>query len=299
MSDTISLAQTSIEEGSKSFSLAARLFPHGPRLGAYYIYFWCRYCDDVIDKGGSLSELETLRTETLKLWDNNSHQGLPPFLAFKEAVTQFQIPKSYPLELLEGMRMDLLNKSYNNFYELKLYCYRVASTVGLMMCHVMGLNRESALKEAASLGIAMQLTNIARDVKEDFQLGRTYLPLEWLQAEGLDQKNYMQRDNREKLFRVIRRLLAMAETYYQEGLKGLDALSWRSALTILCALRIYREIGRKIIATGPEAIEQRIVVSKTRKFIIVLISFVEMLFKSSKWLKAKDKISLKSEWRFS
>lgn len=298
MSNTSELAQVSIDQGSKSFAMASRLFPKELRDGANRIYFWCRHCDDVIDEGGGFAELETLKVLTLNIWDKDQKSHQEPFMAFRETIIKYNIPSHYPMELLEGMRMDLVGKSYFTLSELKLYCYRVASTVGLMMCHVMGIYRASALKEAADLGVAMQLTNIARDVKEDFDLGRTYLPLEWLQAEGLTQTNYMKRENREKLFRVIKRLLFVAEDSYQEGLKGLDALSWRSALTILCAARIYREIGREILHIGPAAIDNRTVISKKQKYSIVLSSLATMLVRLPAYLKLKNKVTIQSEWKF-
>ena len=101
-------------------------------------------------------------------------------MALQYIVRRYGIPAHYASELIEGMAMDVRGIRYANLRELLLYCYRVAGTVGLMMSHVMGLRDESALKHAADLGIAMQLTNIARDVTEDASMGRIYLPLDWL-----------------------------------------------------------------------------------------------------------------------
>lgn len=297
MSDTNNLAQNSIAVGSKSFSLASKIFPKDLRQDAEHVYFWCRYCDDQIDEGGDFKKLEYLRQSTLSIWQDASEFSAPPFEALAKVVLKRQIPSHYPLELLEGMRMDLLNTHYQTFTQLKLYCYRVASTVGLMMCHVMGLTRETALQEAADLGVAMQLTNIARDIKEDFELGRTYLPLEWLEDVGLDKNNYMHPENRDKLFKVVQRLIGMADSYYQKGLKGLDALNWRCAFTILCAAKIYREIGRQILTIGVKSVEKRVVVSKWRKYYLISEALIEMIIKLPKFMKPKNKVVIANEWR--
>lgn len=256
--------------GSKSFYLASRFFPKELMNGASLIYYWCRHCDDVLDEGKNGSNLEELKTMTHKIW-SNSEEKLPlPFEALKKASVQFQIPAFYPLELLEGMAMDERNERYQSITALKLYCYRVASTVGLMMSHVMGLYDKGALREAAHLGMAMQLTNIARDVKEDHERGRLYLPLEWLQHAGLTEENYMLIENRQKLYKVVKRLLGEAEKFYDSGISGVEQLPVRSAYTVLIAAHFYREIGREILKKGEEGISSRMVVSKGKKLNLIL-----------------------------
>lgn len=270
-------AHTVMAKGSKSFYLASRFFPTDLMDGASLIYFWCRHCDDVLDEGKDGSNLEELKTLTDKIW-TSSHEVLPvPFEALRMAANKFQIPCFYPLELLEGMSMDERNERYETISELKLYCYRVASTVGLMMSHVMGLYDKRALKEAAHLGLAMQMTNIARDVQEDYQRGRLYLPLEWLHQVGLTEENYMKSENRSRLFLVVKRLLAEAEKYYNSGLSGVEYLPLRSGYTILIAAYLYREIGRKILRHGEDALSSRTVVSKSRKLLLILKGTIDIL----------------------
>ncbi|WPU65130.1 phytoene/squalene synthase family protein [Peredibacter starrii] len=270
-------AHAVMAKGSKSFYLASRFFPTDLMNGASLIYFWCRHCDDVLDDGKDGSSLEELKTLTDKIW-NSAYEVLPvPFEALRKAANKFQIPSFYAMELLEGMAMDERNERYETISELKLYCYRVASTVGLMMSHVMGLYDKRALKEAAHLGLAMQMTNIARDVQEDHERGRLYLPLEWLQQVGLTKENYMRSENRSKLFLVVKRLLAEAEKYYNSGLAGIEHLPLRSAYTILIAAYFYREIGRNILRQGESALSTRAYVSKGRKIVLILKGTFDIL----------------------
>ena len=172
-----------ITKGSKSFSLAARLFDSGTRDAAFFLYGWCRYCDDQVDRAGMEESREQLEQRLAKLSEatrsvfSGAAQEQAVFIAMQYIVQRYSIPAHYALELIEGMAMDARGTRYQTFNDLALYCYRVAGTVGLMMSHVMGLRDEQALKHAADLGIAMQLTNIARDITEDASMSRIYLPL--------------------------------------------------------------------------------------------------------------------------
>src|SRR5262245_29730545 len=176
-----------IRKGSKSFSLAAKLFDCDTRDAAFFLYGWCRYCDDQIDDLGKTASQDELAKRIRVLKEDTAtdfgfaKQREPVFVTLQYVVHRYGIPAHYALELIEGMAMDARGTRYNSLKELLLYCYRVAGTVGLMMSHVMGLRDENALKHAADLGIGMQLTNIARDIREDAAMGRIYLPLTWLQ----------------------------------------------------------------------------------------------------------------------
>jgi phytoene/squalene synthetase len=157
-----------ITKGSKSFSLAARLFDSDTRDAAFFLYGWCRYCDDQVDQAGLTDSREQLVERLAELSEatrsifSGAQQKHAVFIAMQYIVQRHSIPAHYALELIEGMAMDARGTRYQTFDDLSLYCYRVAGTVGLMMSHVMGLRGEQALKHAADLGIAMQLTNIAR-----------------------------------------------------------------------------------------------------------------------------------------
>lgn len=129
----VSSSVSSLKKGSKSFSLAAAFFPRDLYEGAAKIYFWCRYCDDMIDESqGNLKEvLAELRKSTEEVWDKNASPSALPFRALREVSQNFNIPSYYAMELIEGFRMDVEETSYKSLRDLKLYCYRVAGTVGL------------------------------------------------------------------------------------------------------------------------------------------------------------------------
>jgi phytoene synthase len=297
MSEVLSVAQTTIENGSKSFSFAGKFFPRDQWQAACLIYFWCRYCDDQIDEGGDQLKLLNLELKTKAIWEDGAHLELP-FLALKEAATRFHIPSTYPLELLSGMAMDIEGMSYQTVSDLHLYCYRVASTVGLMMSHVMGIFNVEALKEAAHLGMAMQMTNIARDIKEDYLRGRCYLPSEWLANEGINSKNMWEIENRAKLWQVELKLLAEAETYYDSGLSGIKFLPLRSALTILIAGKIYRQIGRQNKKLGLASLEIRVSVPLWKKVFLALSAIGEIaLSLPYRMISRHEKVLIDRVWR--
>src|ERR1051325_7425060 len=167
------------------------------------------------------------------------------------------------------MAMDVRGTRYGSLRELLLYCYRVAGTVGLMMAHVMGLRDESALKHAADLGIAMQLTNIARDVIEDAETGRIYLPLNWLDEAGIPTDRIAAPEYRDGLAMLALRLLREARRYYVSGDAGLWHLSFRSACAVSAARHIYSEIGSLLIRKGPRAWDERTYVTGARKIWVI------------------------------
>ncbi len=272
-----------IRKGSKSFSLAARLFDPATRDAAFFLYGWCRYCDDQVDQVGAgidRSELDS-RLEALK--DNTAAafsftpQQEPVFIALQYIVHRYGIPSHYALELIEGMAMDVRATQYASLKELLLYCYRVAGTVGLMMAHVMGLRDEAALKHAADLGIAMQLTNIARDIVEDASMGRIYLPALWLAEAKIAPEKIAAPEHREKLAMLVLRLLHEAERYYRSGDEGLWHLSFRSACAVAAALNVYSEIGALLLQKGARAWDERTYVTGARKVWVVLRGLMSLL----------------------
>lgn len=257
-----------ILKGSKSFSMAAHFFTSETRDAAFFLYGWCRYCDDQVDQTMNLrlqeERVENLRTSTRAAFrgEGASH---PVFIAMRYLAQKYQIPEHYPSELIEGMAMDVRKERYESVQDLSLYCYRVAGVVGLMMSHVMGVSDPKALANAAALGNAMQMTNIARDVREDAERERVYLPLEWLDEAGVPEQHLMQLKYRPQLVEVVGRLLQEADKYYRLGISGLKYLPWRSAFAVAIAARVYSEIGRRVKVRGVSAWDTRTVVSPWRK----------------------------------
>jgi phytoene synthase len=199
------------------------------------------------------------------------------FVALQYIVHRYGIPAHYALELVEGMAMDARGTRYNSLKELLLYCYRVAGTVGLMMSHVMGLRDESALKHAADLGIAMQLTNIARDITEDAAMGRIYLPLSWLQEAQIPIAEVAAPEHREKLAMLSLRLLREADRYYRSGDAGLWHLSFRWACAVSAARQVYSEIGSLLLRKGARAWDQRTYVTGSLKVWVVMCAVLSLL----------------------
>jgi phytoene synthase len=222
------------------------------------------------------------------------------FIALQHIVHRYGIPAHYALELIEGMAMDVRGTRYATLRELLLYCYRVAGTVGLMMSHVMGLRDESALKHAADLGIAMQLTNIARDIIEDAGMGRIYLPLTWLSEAGIEPTEIAAAHNREKLALLTRRLLREADAYYRSGDAGLWHLSFRSAAAVSAARQVYSEIGSLILTRGSHAWDQRGYVTGARKLWVVLRGVANLsLSVPSRLFQPWSPGALRTIWKYS
>ncbi len=287
MSDLVlDASRTSIRQGSKSFAAAARLFSPSIRHDAYMLYAWCRHCDDQIDgqvlgRGDvglearfaavKLLELEEKTRRALAGQTLEDREGEDQaFSAFQRVALRHTIPSWQPLELLEGFRMDVEGRSYQTLDDVLLYAYRVAGVVGEMMARVMGATETDVLRRAADLGLALQLTNIARDVLEDARGGRVYLPAEWLRPLGGTPAEVVDPTNRDLVFQATTRLIAAAEPYYQSARWGLSALGFRSAWAVAAAAGVYRQIGRRVMRAGPDGLERRAATNRADKAVQVL-----------------------------
>lgn len=269
-------ATQSINVGSKSFAAAAKLFDERTRQSAVMLYAWCRHCDDVIDgqilghgqldgdRSSGEARLATLVELTERAYAGESMQD-PAFAAFQQVVRRHAIPPELPLEHLAGFGMDVQDYRYQTLDDTLLYCYRVAGVVGLMMARVMGAKSEATLDRACDLGLAFQLTNIARDIVEDAQIGRVYLPADWLEEVGIPADEISLAHHRPALALLAARLVDLAEPYYQSASQGLRDLPWRSAWSIATAHGIYRQIGIEVKARGAAAWDTRVSTSRAQK----------------------------------
>jgi 15-cis-phytoene synthase len=295
MDHIVDMARDRIERGSKSFAGAARIFPEATRASAYMLYAWCRHCDDEID-GQVLGygraapstatpeqRLERLRDKTIQALRGKAEE--PIFIALQRVVAEHKIPERHPLELLDGMEMDVKGRTYHSIDDTLSYSYHVAGVVGVMMAMVMNVRDRPTLERASDLGIAFQLTNIARDVVPDAEVGRAYLPSEWLGAAGLTTQDLADRSKRLEVFDVTTRLLDVAERYYQSAGAGVAHLPFRSAWAITAARRVYRDIGTLLRARGAQAWDGRTSTSTTRKISNVAIAGLEAgtAFSIGKW----------------
>jgi len=272
------LAAQIIKDGSKSFAAAAKLFPADIRTSAHLLYAWCRHCDDVIDGqtlgfGSGLAKahdpmraLEELRDKTQRALGGEPTQD-PIFEALRRVCARHEIPSAYPRALLDGFQMDVENRSYASIHDTLTYCYHVAGVVGIMMSMIMGARDHTVLDRANDLGLAFQLSNIARDVLDDAKLERVYLPADWLRELGVEATPaaILDADNRLRLGKVARRVVDEAEKYYASSLHGLGHLDLRSAWAIAAAHSIYRKIGKRVAERGAQAWDTRSATSKTAK----------------------------------
>jgi phytoene synthase len=269
MSDSVvATSRDSIQRGSTSFAAAARLFDPRIREDAYMLYAWCRHCDDEIDGQvlghGAVGLDPVLARRKLAELEDKTRRAMADeptddaaFAAFQRVAQRHAIPAQHPLDLLQGFRMDVEGHTYATLQDTLLYAYHVAGVVGVMMAQVMGVRDIDTLRRASDLGLAFQLTNIARDVIEDARGGRIYLPAEWLGAAAQSPSAVIDSDNRAVVFAATERLLAVAEPYYASARWGLKALGFRSAWAIAAALGVYRQIGLRVRAMGPAGMERR------------------------------------------
>jgi phytoene synthase len=274
----VELCAATIARHSRSFALAARLLPPGAREDAAVVYTWCRRADDAVDLATSPAEAAGALARVRAELDGVVYGAAPTsdlaLAAFAEVVRRRGIPRAYPEELLAGMEMDVLGARYETVDDLLRYCFRAAGTVGLMMSHVMGVSHPRALRNAAHLGIAMQLTNVCRDVEEDWDRGRLYVPRELLDGVGAGDLAArlgapLPRAAAPALALAIRALLALADRYYASGDAGLAALHWRCALAVRTARLVYADIGRVLAARGHDPLAGRAVVPGGRKLALV------------------------------
>jgi len=279
MRDIVEHSRRTIERGSKSFAAAARIFDPETRAGAYLLYAWCRHCDDQTDGqqlGWGATELpvEAARSRLVGLRDRTRRalagepDDDPLFIGLHHVVRRHRIPHRYPLEHLEGFAMDVEGRQYCELEDTIRYCYHVAGVVGVMMAYIMGVRDEDALHRATDLGLAFQLTNIARDVVEDAGIGRVYLPTRWLVEEGVPVGEVQSPQHRAAVFKVARRLLDEADRYYASATVGLASLPFRSAWAVATAREVYRDIGRVIRSRGSAAWDRRASTSKARKVVL-------------------------------
>ncbi|QIL02105.1 phytoene/squalene synthase family protein [Sphingomonas sinipercae] len=275
-------AFAAIQHGSKSFRAASRLFDRETRERAWLLYCWCRHCDDVCDGqtlgfgSGPRGPVSMLREKTHRA-ASRQIVGELPFDALGQLLKERPIPLQFLDDHLEGFTLDELGWRPQTEEDLIRYCYHVAGTVGCMMAIVMGVAPDDTetLERAADLGIAFQLSNIARDVREDLDNGRCYLPAEWMQAHGVTPQTVFDPTNRMALLAIVDRLVDSVIVYESSARKGVQRLPFRSRLAVLTALRIYGAIGRRVGRLGVSAWDRRVTVGKTRKLAMLVPSFAE------------------------
>ena len=256
--------------GSKTFFAASLLLPARVREPATALYAFCRLADDLVDLGGDAhAAMGELRARLDAIYESRPGP-VDADRALCRAVHRFRIPRTLLDALLEGFLWDAQGRVYETLEDVQAYGARVAGTVGAMMALVMDTRSAGALARACELGVAMQLTNIARDVGEDARNGRLYLPRQWLREEGLDVNAWM----RQPVFnaavaRCTQRLLRAADGLYSRAEHGITQLPRDCRPAIHAARLVYADIGHQLERDGLDSISHRSVVSGRRKLALI------------------------------
>ena len=252
--------------GSRTFRAASLVLPPRVRRAATGLYAFCRTADDAIDQGlDRHAALEDLRARLDAIYAATPGDD-PVDRVFADVVLGYDIPRAFPDALLEGFEWDAADRRYESLAELTDYAVRVAGVVGAMMAMVMGVRDPGQIARACDLGVAMQLTNIARDVGEDARCRRLYLPLEWLREEAIDPAVWCSNPEfNAGVATVIRRLLVEADALYERSEVGLAGLPAACRPGMYAARLLYAEIGHELGRRELDSVNRRAIVSWRRK----------------------------------
>jgi len=255
-----------LTRGSKSFAAAALLLPPGIRRAILPIYAFCREADDLVDRGtASVAHVDDLRQRLYRIYGSGKPRG-PVERALARVVADHDLPRGPFDAMLEAFAWEASDRRYQTLAEVEAYAARVAGSVGVMVALVAGRRDRTTLAYASALGIAMQLTNIARDVGEDARQGRLYLPLDWLRQAGLDPDMWLANPvPHSAVAAVTARVLARASELYRLAEPGIARLPSGVRPAIWAARFIYGDIGRIVRSLGTEAVHRRAVTSGARK----------------------------------
>ena len=275
-------AKAVLSRSGRTFHLASLLLPAQMREQAAELYAFCRCMDDIADEAGKPEELQSVIRvlEEEPLSEEAEALGWPVTLE-----AHFPGISKVAVTLTRSLAADAGPRRMETEAELLQYAFGVAGTVGLMMCRILGAPPAGA-QAASHLGIAMQLTNIARDVREDLGRDRIYLPAAWIAAEAVQAA--IGGGDAEPLVAATRRLLALAESFYASADRGMRYLPWRARVSILAAAACYREIGVAVSRDVPALWRQRTVVSRYRKSVLLLRSLARSLARGSRRAGAEE-----------
>jgi phytoene synthase len=267
----VAACRATLKANSKTFHAASLLLPARVRAPASVLYGFCRLADDAVDvDGGKVGAVDRLHQRLDRVYAGRP-EPVAEDRALAAVVAEFGIPREMPDFLLEGLAWDVQGRRYETLEELLAYAARVAGAVGAMMSLLMGVREPAALARACELGVAMQLSNIARDVGEDARMGRLYLPRRWMTEAGLDPDAWLRRPQFDaRLASVVTRLLAEAETLYARAGAGVAELPLSCRPGINAARFMYAEIGRELLRRGADSVSQRTVVPGRRKALLLL-----------------------------
>ncbi len=263
--------QKAAQSGS-SFTLSFIFLPKTQRQAMVALYAFCREVDDVVDECTDFNVAQTKlnwwKAEIANLYSSTPQH--PVTKALQPFIAQFNLAQEHFLEIIDGMEMDLKFNRYEDFKQLQLYCYRVASVVGLLSAQIFGFKNRQTLKYAHDLGMAFQLTNIIRDVGEDARRGRIYLPLDELRKANVSEEDILQSRETEQVKELMEFQIERAETYYDKALRELPPEDAKQQRTGLMMAAIYRTLLREIRQDGAQKVlNARIALGGFRKLWLV------------------------------
>ncbi|MBM3248809.1 MAG: phytoene/squalene synthase family protein [Candidatus Omnitrophica bacterium] len=253
---------------AKTFYFASRSLPKDKRYASYAIYAICRITDDSVDNHSNLLNAAALNkiAQDIQLAYSNSNLSEDLLLAFRKTVNNYKIPKEYFNELLSGMKLDLEKNRYRNFEELYNYCYKVAGVVGLIMLKIFGYANPEAEKYSVKLGVAMQLTNILRDINEDFLRNRIYLPADEMAKFNVSENNILKQIIDNDFINLMKFQIQRAKQYYADANSGIKMIDdTASRLVVYVMKELYAEILTSIERNKYDIFSQRATVTLARK----------------------------------
>jgi phytoene synthase len=267
--------RAAIREGSYSFHAASRLLPARVRDPALALYAFCRVADDEVDFGDNKPAAVLALRDRLDLCYAGRPRNAPADRAMTALIETYDMPRELPEALLEGLAWDGMERRYASLSDLRAYSARVAAAVGAMMCVLMRVREAQTLARACDLGVAMQLTNIARDVGEDARAGRLYLPTDWMEEAGVDPDTFLDDPQPSpEVRRIVRRLLAEADRLYFRAEPGIARLPVAVRPGIFAARHCYDAIGRKVRRTGYDSVTARAHTSRAHKLGLLGLSTI-------------------------
>ncbi len=260
---------------AKTFAWAAQFLPKQSRTELNALYSFCRYVDDGVDHCSN----KVVATKFLDQIDQDlkiQKSGNEQVSAFLKLASARNIPLGFAFDLVRGVRTDIDFTQTKSIEELLRYSYQVAGTVGVIICYLLEVTNSDALAAAIDLGIAMQLTNIARDVREDFAQGRIYLPVDLIDRASVTEALSGNLEAQGRVASAVNEVLAISQTYYRSSENGICFLPAEARLSILCASRAYNQIGKLIVKRPQSIFNERVSTSAQEKVICLFSSLLSL-----------------------
>ena len=291
-------AENKFRAQAKTFYLASLFFTNKKRKEVEILYNFCRYVDDIGDKIGSkkkkIHQLKSIKKDITK-----KKSKIILVHNFINLLTIYKININIVFHLIDGVLFDTNIVNIKTESDLEKYSYKVAGTVGLMMCSLMGIKDKRLLNHALELGIAMQITNICRDIKEDLLINRIYFPNSLRQFNYISNKDLLKNKKKQKvLSENINFLIRKSNNLYKESNKGVMKLPLQYRIVILIASKMYQEIGLIILKNPNYIWKKRVFVSMPKKIIIILKCFIKLIFSFIFKIKKREEFKTNYYERF-